>query len=122
VGARGTMAMHAAAGMAAEDPTRFEVLDLLLLYDADIDEMEADPEARKPWRERTTGTGRPLHHAVRANSIETVKYLMEKGASPWAPGWSGEGALKVAERCNQVEIAETIRRLSPPEYSSLSFP
>ena len=117
---RGTMAMHAAASNAANDPSRFEVLDLLLSFDGDVNEMEVDPKGRNPPRRRTSFTGTPLHHAIECDSIESVQYLLQKGASPWAPGWSGENALKVAERYNRTKIAETIRNLSPPEYSSLS--
>ncbi|KAE9370235.1 ankyrin [Stipitochalara longipes BDJ] len=118
---RGTMAMHAAASMAADDPTRFEVLDLLLLYDGDVDEMEVDPKGRNPPRQRTSFTGTPLHHAIKANSVEAVRYLLERGASPTAPSWSGENALRLAERSGKVKIAETIRSLSPPDYSTLFY-
>ena len=113
------MAMHMATQMSADDPTRFEVLDLLLLYDGNVNEMEPDPKGRKPPRQsRTWTTGTPLHHAIGRNSIEAVRYLLEKGASPWIPGWSGKSAVEVAERYDK-KVAEMIRRMSPPEYSSL---
>lgn len=112
VSTRGTQAMHAAASMAANDPTRFEVLDLLLHYDGDVNEMEVDPKGRNPPRQRTGFTGTPLHHAICANSVETVKYLLEKGASLTAPSWSGRNALEVAESGRRTEIAETIRSWS----------
>ncbi|CZR54919.1 uncharacterized protein PAC_04804 [Phialocephala subalpina] len=117
VSARGTQAMHAAVTMAANDPTRFEVLDLLLHYDGDINEMEVDPKGRNPPRQRTGFTGTPLHHAICMNSLETVKYLLERGASPTAPSWSGQNALEVAERSQRTEIAETIRSWSRYDYS-----
>src|SRR5450756_411401 len=89
VSTRGTQAMHAAASMAADDPTRFEVLDLLLQHDGDVDEMEVDPKGRNPPRQRTGFTGTPLHHAIRADSVEAVKYLLAEGADPMAPSWPG---------------------------------
>ena len=109
VSTRGTQAMHAAAFMAVDDPTRLEVLDLLLQYDGDVNEMEVDPKGRRPPRQRTGFTGTPLHHAIKANGIEAVKYLLAKGASPTAPSWSGRNALEVAERGGQTKIAEIIR-------------
>lgn len=107
--ARGTQAMHAAAFMAVDDPTRLEVLDLLLQYDGDIDEMEVDSKGRKPPRQRTGFTGTPPHHAIKANGVEAMKYLLVKGASPTAPSWSGRCALQVAERSGKAEIAAVIR-------------
>jgi ankyrin repeat protein len=109
VSTRSTQAMHAAASMAAVDPTRFEVLDLLLQYDGDVDEMEVDPKGRKTPRQRTGFTGTPLHHAIKANGIEAVKYLLARGASPTAPSWSGRNALEVAESSGKTKIAEIIR-------------
>jgi ankyrin repeat protein len=109
VSTRGTQAMHAAASMAANDPTRFEVLDLLLEYDGDVDEMEVDPKARKRFRRRTGFTGTPLHRVIEDNGIEAVIYLLEKGASPTAPSWSGQTALEVAERNGRTKIAEIMR-------------
>ena len=112
VSTRGTQAMHAAASLASEDPTRFEVLDLLLQYDGNVDEMEVDPKARNPPRQRTGFTGTPLHHAIRANSVDAVKYLLARGASQTAPSWSGQNALEVAESSGKVKIAEAIRNWS----------
>jgi ankyrin repeat protein len=113
VSTRGTQAMHAAVSAAADDPTRFDVLDLLLEYDGDVDEMEVDPKARKArrhdTRQRTGFKGTPLHHAIKDNGIEAVIYLLEKGASPTAPSWSGQNALEVAERHGRTKIAEIIR-------------
>lgn len=109
VSTRGTQAIHAAATTAADDPTRFEVLDLLLQYDGDIDEMEVDPKGRVPPRQRTGFTGTPLHRAIHADSVEAVRYLLARGASKTAPSWSGQNALKVAEGSRKSEIAEIIR-------------
>ncbi|KAE8441021.1 hypothetical protein EG329_006085 [Mollisiaceae sp. DMI_Dod_QoI] len=120
ISTRGTQAMHAAASMAANDPTRFDVLDLLLQYDGDIDEMEVDPKGRNPPRQRTGFTGTPLHHAICANSVGVVKYLLERGASPTAPSWSGHNALQIAEGSRKTEIAETIRSWSGVDFSSPS--
>ena len=121
-GVRGRMAIHLAAGQAGKDPTRFEVLDLLLLYGGDVNEMEPDPKGRRtPRQGRTWSTGTPLHHAIGSCSVDAVRYLLEKGASPWLPGWSGKSAMAVAESLGNDEgIAELIRQMSPPEYSSLS--
>ncbi|KUJ10848.1 uncharacterized protein LY89DRAFT_558278, partial [Mollisia scopiformis] len=92
VSPRGTQAMHAAVTWAAidgeitggvvTDPTRYEVLDLLLQYGADVNEMEVDPKARRPPRRRDGFTGTPLHRAIGQESLEMVKYLLENGASP----------------------------------------
>jgi hypothetical protein len=84
------MAMHAVADMAATDPTRFDVLDLLLQYDGNINEMELDSEGRQARRQRTRFKGTPLHHALQdiglpsSNHIKIVKYLLERGADPTA--------------------------------------
>lgn len=112
VSTRGTQAMHAVISMAAVDLTRFEVLDLLLEYDGNVDEMEVDLKGRKRPRQRTGFTGTPLHRAVEANCIEAVIYLLERGASPTAPSWSGRNALQVAERYRMTKMAEIIRSWS----------
>ncbi|KAF4624529.1 hypothetical protein G7Y89_g13641 [Cudoniella acicularis] len=82
VSTRGTQAMHAAASMAGDDPTRFEVLDLLLQYDGDVDEMEVDPKGRNPPRQRTGFTGTPLHHAICTNSVEAFDYKISSSSKP----------------------------------------
>jgi ankyrin repeat protein len=109
VSTRGTQAMHAATTNAANDETRFKVLDLLLQYGGDINEMEVDPKGRAPPRQRTGFTGTPLHHAIHADSVEAVRYLLARGASKMAPSWSGQNALKVAEGSKRTQIAEVIR-------------
>jgi len=123
VSTRGTMAMHAAAFQAANDPTRYEVLNLLLLYDGDVNEMEVDPKGRNRPRLRTPFTGTPLHHAIKAGSVEPVKYLLEKGADSMAPSWAGMNALRAAECDGNVKVVEMVRSWCqpPPDYESLCY-
>ncbi len=102
--------MHAAASVAADDPTRFEVLDFLLKYDGGVNEMEVDLKGRKACRQRTGFRGTPLHHAIRGNSVEAVTYLLETSASPLAQSWSSRNALEVAESSGDHIIAEIMRR------------
>jgi len=71
--------------------------------------MEADPKGRKTHRQRTGFTGTPFRHAIKADGIEAVKYLLAKGVSPTAPSWSGQSALEVAERSGKTKITEIIR-------------
>jgi hypothetical protein len=95
---RGTGAIHAATCASILDPTHFEVLDLLSRYGGNIDEMEMDPKARRPPRQRTSFAGTALHRAIWIEKLDTVRYILERGASRTIPSWSGRSALCEAEK------------------------
>ena len=95
------------------DPDRVEVLQILLEAGADVNDMEPDPKGRPLRgmlsRRRTMESGTPLHAAVGAENIRTVRFLLEHGADPQAPSWSGHSPLQVAVSHKLEDIAELLK-------------
>ncbi|KAB5549973.1 ankyrin repeat-containing domain protein [Coniochaeta sp. 2T2.1] len=115
---RGTLAMHAAAAATSTptddctwepDPSRVEVLRILLDNGADVNEMEEDPKWRKNKRRRTCFTGTPLHYAVQYPSLEAVRFLLSRGADPLHPSWSGHTVIQAAERAGREDVVEMLK-------------
>ncbi|KAB5578354.1 ankyrin repeat-containing domain protein [Coniochaeta sp. 2T2.1] len=116
---RGTLAIHAAAAATSTltddctwepDPSRVEVLRILLDNGADVNEMEEDPKWRKNRRLRTCFTGTPLHHAVQYPSLDAVRFLLSRGADPLHPSWSGHTVIEAAERAGREDVVEMLRQ------------
>jgi len=95
-----------------EDPDRIEVMQVLLEYGADVNEMEPDPKSRPrddTRRRRTVDTGTPLHYAVAAGNPVTVSFLLAHGANTQLPSWSGHTPLQAAEVLEQRFITRILR-------------
>jgi ankyrin repeat protein len=116
-----TLALHAAAIASAEridedewkpDPSRVEVLHMLLDAGANVNQMQPDPKGPDAWsrsqRQRTPSTGTPLHYAVTEGSPEAVSCLLARGADLSAPSWSGHTAMQAAERARRQDILHVI--------------
>lgn len=113
---RETQALHAAAATSAtslgegkyqSDPSRVEVLKILLDHGADANEMQVDPKAFR--RPRTSWTGTPLHRAVKYGSVEAVQCLLAHGADVSAPSWSGATVMKTAQIYQREGMVDALR-------------
>jgi ankyrin repeat protein len=95
------------------DPDRVEVLGILLEAGADVNDMEPDPKGRPLGgalsRRRTMESGTPLHAAVGVENLCTVRFLLEHGADPRAPSWSGHSPLQVAVPHKLEDIVELLK-------------
>lgn len=113
---KGTQALHAAATTSATeidegnfqpDPSRVEILKILLDHGADANEMEVDP--KELGRPRTSYTGTPLHRAVKDGSVEAVQCLLTYGADVLSPSWSGLTAMEAAQMYRRQDMVDALR-------------
>jgi ankyrin repeat protein len=94
------------------------VLDLLLAHGArripmmvHLLELGVDVDEADRGR-RSTGGGSPLHHALLAGCLETVRSLLENGTDPSCENGYGEIAVQVAERSGEEKLVGLIARAS----------
>ncbi|KAG6357351.1 hypothetical protein INS49_013227 [Diaporthe citri] len=113
---KGTQALHAAAITSATEiyeanfqpnPSRVEVLKMLLDHGADANDMEVDP--KELGRPRASYTGTPLHRAARHGSVEAVQCLLAYGADLSSPSWSGLTAMEVAQIYRRQDMVDALR-------------
>lgn len=113
---RRTQALHAAATTSATqidevnfepDPSRVEILKMLLDHGADVNEMEVDPKGL--GRPRDSNTGTPLHRAAKDGSVDAVQCLLDYGADVSAPSWSGLTAMEAAQIHRRQDVVDVLR-------------
>lgn len=113
---KGTQALHAAATTSATeidegnfkpDPSRVDILKILLDHGADANEMEVDPKGL--GRPRASCTGTPLHRAVKDGSVEAVQCLLNYGADVSSPSWSGMTAMETANMYRRQDIVDALQ-------------
>jgi hypothetical protein len=87
---------HEISPTSTPSSSRIPVLQHLL-------DLGYDPNASdaKHWGPRSFGP--PLHWAVHAMSVENARFLLEKGADPWARNPIGFNALEAAKRQNEIQ-------------------
>jgi ankyrin repeat protein len=68
------IALHYAAGSSRSDLERISMVEHLIYLGFDVNELD---DISGPYK-----FGTPLHHAVRNKKLESIRFLLERGADP----------------------------------------
>ncbi|KAJ6090472.1 hypothetical protein N7486_009287 [Penicillium sp. IBT 16267x] len=111
--------MHYAA--MRELDNRLEVLEYLLEKELPLNDIMYQNCGEEYYYHMYSGIGTPLHYAAGRGLLDSVKLLVEKGASPYIRDPAGNTAADWAERNGQTAVVEFLRPLSTgndPELNS----
>ncbi|KAH7050058.1 hypothetical protein B0J12DRAFT_663101 [Macrophomina phaseolina] len=85
-----------------------EMLEILVKHSLeDINDMPAPDEERSDGERGTTGTA--LRTAARLGHVETVKYLLDKGADPGLRDARGRTARELAKAKGNIEAVSLLQ-------------
>lgn len=90
-----SVALHVAAGAGVSNE-RIPMMAHLLAIGFDVNGSDV---VRGPY-----AIGTPLHYAIRAGSVEKIKFLLEKGADPHNPAGLAGSPYKMAESSASEDI------------------
>ncbi|KAI4138917.1 MAG: hypothetical protein L6R39_006550 [Caloplaca ligustica] len=99
----GTAALDLAAGV--QKRMRLDMVICLVEEGADINATSRESQlthGRMSW-------GPPLHSAIRAEHVEIVRYLLERGASPWVMDENDMDAFEKAWHVGNEPIAQLLK-------------
>ena len=103
-------AVHSAAGSrsSGDNMRRLRNVEFLLDLGMDVNriESEGDPDFYERYRNFNFAT--PLHYAAYWNKLETVQYLLERGANKNVLSTKGESALEWASGNRNKELIELL--------------
>ena len=104
------IALHYAAGSSRTDLERISMMTHLIDLGFDANELDDIAGAYK--------RGTPLHYAVRSKKLESIRFLLERGADPHLQNQWGETAAEEAVKRGYAEAVE----LFESETSWVVFP
>jgi hypothetical protein len=91
---------------------RLDVLKYLLLEGLPVNDVMYQNCGDEYYFNMYSGIGTPLHYAAARGLLDSVKLLIERGASPQIRDPAGKIALEWAELNGQTTVAEFLRPLS----------
>lgn len=97
-----SVALHMAAGAGVSDE-RIPMMTHLVALGFDVNGSD---EVRGSF-----AIGTPLHYAIRAGSVEKIKFLLGKGADPHNPAGLAGSPYKMAERSASEDIIALFKTL-----------
>jgi ankyrin repeat protein len=102
--------LHYAAMRELDD--RLDVLRYLLQEGLPVNDVMYQNCGDEYYFNMYSGIGTPLHYAAARGLLDSVKLLIERGASPQIRDPAGKTALEWAELNGQTTVAEFLRPLS----------
>lgn len=95
-----------------ESADRLEVLNFVLEKGLPINNIMYQDCLEDYYRNMYSGIGTPLHHAAGKGFLNTVKFLVDKGACPLIKDPTGKLALHWAEHRGHMAVVKFLRPLS----------